>query len=95
MAVPLANVVGSQLPPVGLLGVPAPAGWDLLPIDDEVVAVGLNAAPILAVDGVVLELVGHVIRGGRASVDGVQRAILIVHHDACHQTANAAEAVNT
>merc|ERR1740138_1298286 len=62
-------------------------------VDHEAVGRGLDGARVAAVDGVVLELVGHVLVGGarvhELEVDGVR-----LGHDAGHEAADAAEAVD-
>ena len=68
----LADVVGTEGTPADFLGVTAAGGLDLLSVKDEEVTINLNSLLGLSVDGVVLVLVGHVVRGGRSSVDGVQ-----------------------
>ena len=46
-------------------------------------------------DGVILELVGHVVGGGGSGVDGGQVALRIIHHDTGDETADAAESINS
>mmetsp|Transcript_27631 Transcript_27631/g.56627 ORF Transcript_27631/g.56627 Transcript_27631/m.56627 type:complete len:414 (+) Transcript_27631:378-1619(+) len=91
----LAHVVSTKGTPPDLLGVTAARGLDLLAIEDKEVAINLNRALGNAVDGVILVLVCHVVGGGRPGVDGVEGAVLVLHHDTGHETANAAETVDT
>mmetsp|Transcript_11498 Transcript_11498/g.23557 ORF Transcript_11498/g.23557 Transcript_11498/m.23557 type:complete len:384 (+) Transcript_11498:78-1229(+) len=91
----LADVVSTELSPSSLGRVPAPGGGDLLAVDDKEVTLSLDGSIELSVDGVVLELVGHVVGGGTSGVDGIEVALSIVSNDTGHKTANAAESVDS
>ncbi|CAH0365004.1 unnamed protein product, partial [Pelagomonas calceolata] len=62
-------------------------------VDHEAVGRGLDGARVAAVDGVVLELVGHVLVG-RARVHELEVDRVRLGHDAGHEAADAAEAVD-
>merc|ERR1719253_1396180 len=91
----LAHVVGSKGTPPNLLGVTAAGGLDLLSVQHEEVTINLDSSLGNAVDGIVLVLVGHVVSGGRTSVDGVELDVIVFHHDTRHKTSNMSEAVDT
>ena len=55
-------------------------GLDALSVDDHVIAVNLKRTAPATVDGIVLELVGHVVGGG-TGVDDLEVAAGIVNHD--------------
>ena len=46
-------------------------------------------------DGVVLVLVGHVIRGGRSGVDSTELDVVVLHHDTGDKTSDTSESVNS
>mmetsp|Transcript_13739 Transcript_13739/g.32077 ORF Transcript_13739/g.32077 Transcript_13739/m.32077 type:complete len:391 (-) Transcript_13739:17-1189(-) len=66
---------------------------DLRAINDERVTVNLDGAIEAAVDGVVLELVGHVL-SIVAAVDELQVSVRVLDHDAGDEAADAAEALD-
>ena len=65
----LAEVLGAGLAPADVLGVTLAGADDAVAVDDKIVTVNDGGAVEAAVDGVVLELVGHVVGGGGAGVD--------------------------
>jgi hypothetical protein len=91
----LADVVSTEGTPTDLLGVTAARSLDLLAVQDEEVAINLNGLLGLSVDGVVLVLVGHVVGGGRTSVDAHELNAIVFHHDTGDETTDTAESVNT
>mmetsp|Transcript_4092 Transcript_4092/g.2470 ORF Transcript_4092/g.2470 Transcript_4092/m.2470 type:complete len:373 (-) Transcript_4092:86-1204(-) len=91
----LANVVSSEGSPAYLLRVTATGGHDLVSVKNKEVSINLNGSLGGSVDGVVLVLVGHVVRGGGTSVDGVQLAVLVVHDDTGDKTSDTSETVNS
>lgn len=91
----LADVVSTEGTPADFLGVTASGGLDFLSIEDEEVSVNLNSLLGLSVDGVVLVLVGHVVRGGRTGVDTVQGNVLVLHHDTGDETSDTSETVDS
>jgi hypothetical protein len=91
----LTDVVSTESTPADLLGVTAARSLDLVSVKDEEVTVDLNSLLGLSVDGVVLVLVGHVVRGGRTGVDAVELDVIVFHHDTGYETADTSESVNT
>lgn len=89
------DVVSSEGTPADLLGVAAAGSLDLLSVQDKEIAIDLDGLLGLAVDSVVLVLVGHVVGGGRTGVDGVELAVVIFHHDTGHETSNTAKTVDS
>ena len=90
----LAEVLDAGLVPSDVLGLAGTGGDDALAIDNEVIAIDNHGAIEAAVDGVVLELVRHVVRGGGASVHVEELGLRVLDHDAGHETADTAEAVD-
>ena len=71
----LADVVGADLTPADLGGVHLGEELDALSVDDEAVSVDLDGGIELAVNGVVLELVGGVLCwGGKVEEEGLRSA---------------------
>ncbi len=91
----LADVVGPERSPSSLSGIAAPGGGDLLAVDDKEISIRLDSSGVLSVDGVVLELVGHVVSGGGSGVDRLEVALIVVHHDTGDEAADTAEAVDS
>ncbi len=91
----LTYVVGSEGTPANLLGVTAAGSHDLLSVKNEEVSINLNGSLGDSVDGIVLVLVGHVIRGGRSSVDSLKLTVLVVHDDTGYKTSNTSESVDS
>ena len=91
----LANVVGTEGSPADLLRVTAARSLDLVSVEDEEVSVNFDGSLGLSVDGIVLVLVSHVVRGGRSSVDGLEVAGIIFHHDTGDKTSDTSESVDS
>mmetsp|Transcript_41165 Transcript_41165/g.129305 ORF Transcript_41165/g.129305 Transcript_41165/m.129305 type:complete len:235 (-) Transcript_41165:4-708(-) len=91
----LAEVLDSSLGPSNVLGVTGTGGDDALSIDDEIVTIDNNVSVVASVDGIVLELVGHVVRGGRSSVDLEELGLRILDHDTSNKAADTSKAVDT
>merc|ERR1719223_1853862 len=65
----LAHVLGILLTPADLGRIAAVGGGDLLSVEDQGSLLGLDSSLGNSVDGIVLVLVGHVIGGGRSSIN--------------------------
>ena len=91
----LANIVGTEGSPADLLRVTAAGSLDLVSIEDKEVSVNFNGSLGLSVDGIILVLVGHVVGGGRSSVDGLELTGFIFHHDSGDKTSDTSESVNS
>ena len=66
---------------------------DALSIDNKVVAINFNGSLPAAVDGIILELVGHV--GSICTcVDSHEFGVRILNHDTGNETTDAAETVD-
>jgi hypothetical protein len=73
----------------------AARGDNFVPVDDEEVSINFDCALCLSMDRIVLVLLGHVIRGGRAGVDSLQRNFRIVHRNTCNKMTNTSKTINT
>ena len=91
----LANVVSSEGTPANLLRVTAARSLDLLSVQDKEVSINIDGSLSNSVDGVVLVLVGHVIRGGRSGVDSTELDVVVLHHDTGDKTSDTSESVNS
>merc|ERR1719310_315468 len=91
----LANVVGTEGSPADLLRVTASGSLDLVSVEDKEVSINFDGSLGLSVDGIVLVLVGHVVGGGRSSVDGLEVAGIIFHHDTGDKTSDTSESVDS
>mmetsp|Transcript_26978 Transcript_26978/g.47623 ORF Transcript_26978/g.47623 Transcript_26978/m.47623 type:complete len:221 (-) Transcript_26978:37-699(-) len=89
------DVVSSKGTPADFLRVTASASLDLLSVQDQEVSINVNSLLGLSMDGIILVLVGHVVRGGRTSIDAFQVTRLIFHHDTGHKTSNATKSIDT
>ena len=90
-----ADVVSVEGTPTDFLRVTASGSLDFLSSEDQEISIDLDGLLGLSVDGVVLVLVGHVVGGGRSSVDGVHLAFLVFHHDTGYKTSDTSETVDT
>jgi hypothetical protein len=91
----LANVVSTEGTPADLLGVAAAGSLDLLSVEDEEVSIDFNSLLGTSVNGVPLVLVRHVVGGGRTSVNGVEGALFVFHHDTGNETSDTSESVDS
>merc|ERR1712087_661622 len=89
----LADVVGSEGSPADFLRITASGSLDLVSVEDEEVSVNFDGSLGLSVDGIVLVLVGHVVGGGGTSVDGLELAGFVFHHDTGDKTSDTSESV--
>ena len=90
----LAEVLHSEVLPWDLLRLAGVGGLDTLAVDDEVLAVHLQRALPSAVNGVVFELVGHVV-GVSSGVDSLEAGPRVLDHDTGHKTTDTSESVDT
>lgn len=90
-----ADVVSAKSTPADFLRVTASAGQDLLSVQDQKVSIDIDSLLGLSVDGIVLVLVGHVVRSGTSGVDTLQVAGLVFHYDTGDKTSNTSESVDT
>mmetsp|Transcript_19189 Transcript_19189/g.29665 ORF Transcript_19189/g.29665 Transcript_19189/m.29665 type:complete len:392 (+) Transcript_19189:159-1334(+) len=91
----LAHVFGVLLTPADLGRIAAVGGGDLLSVEDQESFLGFDGSLGDSVDGIVLVLVGHVIGGGRSSVDGVDFAVIVFHDDTGYKTSDTSESVDS
>ena len=92
----LADILGARLVPrdVGHVTLAGEEDLDGLAVDDQAAVLGLNGAGILAVGGVVLEHIDHVVQVHEGIVDGDDLDALLLHRGAHYQTANPAKPID-
>lgn len=91
----LDDVVGAVLAPGDGSGVTLSEDGDLLAVDNELAVAGAHLTVEAAVDRVVLEHVGHVLKVDEGVVDGNDLSIGVVDGVAEHNAANTTETVDT
>ncbi|ETM02348.1 hypothetical protein L917_01171, partial [Phytophthora nicotianae] len=91
----LAHVRGTGLAPRDLRRVAGGEHVNHLAINNKVAVLGLHGAVELAVGRVVLEQVRHVLQVHEGVVDGHHLGLGVLDGGAGHETADAAEAVDT
>lgn len=90
----LAQVVDAEIAPSDLLRLAGVGGLDSLSVDDHVITVNLKRSAPTAVDGVVLELVSHVLSSG-TGVDSLKVGAIVLDHNTGYETTDTAETIDT
>ena len=90
----LHDELGVRALPGDILGFHLAEDGDPAAVDDQGALLRVHGAGKLAVDGVIAQHIGHVIRGHEGIVDGHDLNILPLLRGAENQTADAAKAVN-
>mmetsp|Transcript_1452 Transcript_1452/g.2378 ORF Transcript_1452/g.2378 Transcript_1452/m.2378 type:complete len:379 (-) Transcript_1452:38-1174(-) len=90
----LAKVLNTKILPWDVSGVAGVGGLHGVAVDDHVITVHLDRTRPATVDGIILELVSHVVGIG-TSVDGKEIGVRVLDHDTSHKTSNTTETVDT
>mmetsp|Transcript_62525 Transcript_62525/g.152226 ORF Transcript_62525/g.152226 Transcript_62525/m.152226 type:complete len:294 (+) Transcript_62525:420-1301(+) len=86
---------GTDLTPLDLFGVTFGEELDLRTVDDEAVTLEGDLAGVLAMDGIVLELVRSVLRGKERVVDSDDGRVGVLKCRTADETADTSESVDT
>ena len=89
-----AQVINPHLPPGDLTGNAGLRGSNSMAVDDQVIAININFSLITTVDGIILELISHIL-DIRSRIDRLQIAVGVIKHHSSRQAADSAKPVDS